>query len=447
MNRLIAINTFRIMDRLMAIAFLGLFAQHLPAQPLPNPPALSYPQLPGQPFPAAGKSLSIQYDPAGTILEKEAAISGTAFFFDSTKRTGQEKLEWQKKKGLWRTSLKIPAGTALVHLFFTGTDGKTIEDNNGNGYLLPVYKKGRPVQYAFYRMSNLSEGIPLDDDRLKKNQKQALQYMKDEISYHPESEAKLMHAYYNMLANSSERADKLLLLDRLSKMTSDKEEDLMMAQLYQFYLGSKKQADSLDEILTRRFPNGEYVKQKKANPASATSDPGQPATSPVNTDEIRRQLLQSKVDEPVTPLTLTDLSGHKVTIGGEDLKGKILIIDFWATWCKPCIASFNAMQQLVNKYKDRPDIRFLFICTQDAPDKAVAFMQKTPYPFTVLLDEKTNDVDLYKAFAHYKVEGGIPCKIVLDKRGHIRFRTTGFNGNDQQLIEEVSAMIRMAEQD
>ena len=64
-------------------------------------------------------------------------------------------------------------------------------------------------------------------------------------------------------------------------------------------------------------------------------------------------------------------------------------------------------------------------------------MQSKKYPFYVLMDEED------KMVADFKVSG-IPTKFVLDKAGRIRFKSVGFNGNDDALVDELSTMIELA---
>lgn len=112
---------------------------------------------------------------------------------------------------------------------------------------------------------------------------------------------------------------------------------------------------------------------------------------------------------------LTNLKGDKVKLS--DYKGKIVVLDFWATWCGPCKASFPKMQELVTKYKD-DNVEFLFINVweRDKPEninkKVTEFIDKEKYSFNVLYDYKNEVVKQYKV-------RGIPTKIIIDKKGNI----------------------------
>ena len=117
------------------------------------------------------------------------------------------------------------------------------------------------------------------------------------------------------------------------------------------------------------------------------------------------------------------------------------MVDFWATWCGPCIASMPAMKSAQEKLVKRGDVKFVFVDTwesvENKKENAADFMKKKEYPFHVLLD------DMDKVVADYKVSG-IPTKFVIDKAGNIRFKSVGFGGNDDALIDEVSMMVEMA---
>ena len=119
----------------------------------------------------------------------------------------------------------------------------------------------------------------------------------------------------------------------------------------------------------------------------------------------------------------------------------MLIVDFWATWCGPCIASMPAMKTAQENLKQRDDVTFVFVDTWESAENqkqnAKDFMTKNNYPFHVLLDDES------KVVADFKVSG-IPTKFVIDKTGNIRFKSVGFSGNDDALVDEVSMMVEMA---
>jgi thiol-disulfide isomerase/thioredoxin len=150
------------------------------------------------------------------------------------------------------------------------------------------------------------------------------------------------------------------------------------------------------------------------------------------------ELRQQMIDFPAADFELEDLDGNRVSL--QALRGKIVVLDFWATWCAPCLSAFPAMRKAVERHKDDAGVRFYFVnAWERAEDKAKNardFLSKTGYPFTVLLDLENRVIDAFKV-------DGIPTKFVIDGRGRIRFKTTGYSGNHDRLLAELDAMIEM----
>lgn len=155
-------------------------------------------------------------------------------------------------------------------------------------------------------------------------------------------------------------------------------------------------------------------------------------------DKKAEELKKEIINEKAIDFTLLNLKGEKVAL--KDFKGKIVVLDFWATWCGPCIASFPGMQDAVEKYRENDEVVFLFLDTwesgENKKENAQKFIDEKGYDFNVLMDNENEVV------AKYKVNG-IPTKFVIDKNGNIRFRSSGFNGNSENLVNELSMMIEM----
>lgn len=139
---------------------------------------------------------------------------------------------------------------------------------------------------------------------------------------------------------------------------------------------------------------------------------------------------------------LKDLEGKTVSLS--DYRGKIVVIDFWATWCAPCIAAFPAMEKAIKRH---PEVAFLFVATQEkqegAQERVYNFISENDYPFYVLMDEPVADSPRkFVAASAYQVTG-IPAKVVIDANGKQRFFSTGF-ATDMELINELEAKIQLA---
>jgi thiol-disulfide isomerase/thioredoxin len=124
--------------------------------------------------------------------------------------------------------------------------------------------------------------------------------------------------------------------------------------------------------------------------------------------------------------TLPDAGDKLVSLSA--FRGKMVVLDFWATWCGPCLASFPKMQELVEKY-DGKKATFLFVNTwenskpETTREKVDKLLKEKKYTFHVLYDYKDEVVK------QYKIEG-IPTKIVIDKNGKI----VSIDGNEDTLV-------------
>lgn len=123
-----------------------------------------------------------------------------------------------------------------------------------------------------------------------------------------------------------------------------------------------------------------------------------------------------------TPPEATATSVQFVTTSGqthtpESLKGKVVFINFWATWCPPCIAEMPAINELYTSFKDNPGIVFLLVdADQDLP-KATAFIKEKAFSLPVSSFRGTVPASWYS--------GTLPTTVVLDKAGNVVYQHEG----------------------
>jgi len=162
-------------------------------------------------------------------------------------------------------------------------------------------------------------------------------------------------------------------------------------------------------------------------------------------EKERAAWTKKMISIPAPAFSLTNLKGEKVSLAS--LKGKIVILDYWATWCGPCVASFPGMQKAMAKYSANPNVVFLFVNTwqnEDNREKVVTdFIAEKKYNFNVLYDTKNaKDPSKFDVVSAYKVDG-IPTKFVIDGDGNIRFKAVGFSGSDDGVVKEIDSMISL----
>jgi thiol-disulfide isomerase/thioredoxin len=143
--------------------------------------------------------------------------------------------------------------------------------------------------------------------------------------------------------------------------------------------------------------------------------------------EFRKQLLIAKVkkqriNRPAPPLTnFVDMKGKPVSAAS--LMGKIVVIDFWATWCVPCMQEMPYLQNLYNQYKENPDVVFMIINSgaKNTLADAQGWSGNKKYSFPVYYNTDPEIADKFR----FNI---IPASYLINKEGNIIFSNIGFEG-------------------
>ncbi len=139
-------------------------------------------------------------------------------------------------------------------------------------------------------------------------------------------------------------------------------------------------------------------------------------------------------DPAATPdFALETLEGRKVVLS--ELKGKVVLLDFWATWCGPCKESVPHLTQLYKTYQER-GLELIGMSTDREGDVEIVrrFVKSMniPYPIVMTPDDVARK---------YKVTG-LPTTILIDRKGNIREKIVGFNSAiGQQIVSKVEELI------
>jgi thiol-disulfide isomerase/thioredoxin len=135
--------------------------------------------------------------------------------------------------------------------------------------------------------------------------------------------------------------------------------------------------------------------------------------------------------------TLPDLAGMNLEgVLPDSLKGKVVILDFWASWCGPCAESFPVLEELQKKYKDQ-GLVILAASVDEKSSKMETFLKKNPVTFAVVRDAQ------HKLVAVAEPQT-MPTSLIIDRQGKVRFLHNGFHGatTRKEYIEQIESLLK-----
>ncbi len=141
------------------------------------------------------------------------------------------------------------------------------------------------------------------------------------------------------------------------------------------------------------------------------------------------------VGDPAPSFDLPAFSERDEADNRVEFQGKIVLVNFWASWCKPCKEELPALERLYQKYQERGfEVVGINI---DKEEKHVArFLSRHPVTFSVLLDPDASVIAAYHARA-------MPTSFLIDRKGTIRWVKFGFSKSQIPLFEnEISNLLK-----
>ena len=144
--------------------------------------------------------------------------------------------------------------------------------------------------------------------------------------------------------------------------------------------------------------------------------------------EMSHSFTRLKPAKPALDFTLPDLDGKPVKLSA--YRGRVVLVNFWATWCPPCRREMPSMERLSLRLKDQPFV-ILAVNQQEEADQVFAFTgQLDPAPtFPILFDRNS-------AVSHAWDVLGLPSSFIVDKQGRVVYRAMGGRDFDHPEIEQ-----------
>jgi thiol-disulfide isomerase/thioredoxin len=118
-----------------------------------------------------------------------------------------------------------------------------------------------------------------------------------------------------------------------------------------------------------------------------------------------------------------------------DLKGQVVLINFWASWCGPCRQEMPVLEQLYKKYK-AAGFTLLGVNVEPKSADAIGFLKSTPVTFPILFDTDSQVSKLYEV-------SGMPSTVILDRTGKVRYIHHGYKpGDESEYLDQIRSLMR-----
>jgi thiol-disulfide isomerase/thioredoxin len=147
-------------------------------------------------------------------------------------------------------------------------------------------------------------------------------------------------------------------------------------------------------------------------------------------------LARKRADREAPPATepAFDLPAREGNVSSKDLAGKLLYVDFWASWCGPCRQEMPLLDHLYQQYSPL-GFTMLGVNVEQDPADAQRLLKDTPVTFPILFDTKNEVSKLYDVTA-------MPSTVIVDRDGKVRFVHKGYQaGYEAEYQTQIRALV------
>jgi len=141
----------------------------------------------------------------------------------------------------------------------------------------------------------------------------------------------------------------------------------------------------------------------------------------------------SKLNHPAPDFTLKSRSGENIKLS--ELRGQVVMLNFWASWCAPCRQEMPLLEKLYQRYEPM-GFTLLGINVEENSDDALRWLKNLDISFPILLDTKNTTSELYSVMA-------MPTTLLIDRDGNVRFLHRGYvPGVEEEYQQQVRTLIK-----
>ncbi len=140
--------------------------------------------------------------------------------------------------------------------------------------------------------------------------------------------------------------------------------------------------------------------------------------------------------QPTLDLKFKDQNGKIVSL--DDLKGKVVFLNFWATWCPPCLAEMPSINKLYEQNKVNEDVVFIMLDADSNFEKANGYMKRKSYQMPVYQMASSVPEQIFA--------GSLPTTVVFDKQGRLSFQHVGPANYNSQKFTDFIEKLRKSDQ-